>query len=72
MIPIFALTADVTDDVAERVENAGMQGYISKPIDSAVLYSTLARAFENRQMPAARQRQIGSAAGDDAAGKSEK
>jgi len=32
-VPIVALTADVTDDVRERVLAAGCDGYLSKPVD---------------------------------------
>ena len=66
LIPIYALTADVTDNVAERVENAGMQGIIFKPIDSAILYSTLAQAFEDRHIVAAPQNNIAGGTKDPA------
>ena len=45
-IPIIALTADATENVWERCRNDGMNTCICKPIDSAVLYSTLAREIQ--------------------------
>lgn len=36
--PILALSANVVKGVAEKCEEAGMQGYISKPFDSDDLY----------------------------------
>ena len=46
VIPIFAMTANAfIEDVAASL-SAGMNGHISKPIDTRVLYSTLARAMK--------------------------
>ena len=45
-IPIIALTADVTGEEEERCARAGMNGCISKPIDSSRLYAKLAEVFE--------------------------
>ncbi len=42
-LPIIALTADVVGEVRQRVTEAGIDDYVSKPIDPQVLYSTLAR-----------------------------
>ncbi len=47
LIPIIALTADVTGDVEERIRNAGMQSIVTKPVDSALLFSCLAEEFKN-------------------------
>ena len=47
-IPILALTADVANDMEARIQEAGMQGFITKPIEAAVLYSRLTQAFENK------------------------
>ena len=41
--PIIALTADAMKDSKEKFLNAGMDGYISKPIDEDYLYKTLVR-----------------------------
>jgi CheY-like chemotaxis protein len=41
-LPIIALTADVFDGVRERCEEAGMEGYLSKPIDPYKLQGALA------------------------------
>ena len=49
-IPIFAMTANAfTEDVNQAME-AGMDGHIAKPIDTQILYSTLADLFQ-RQTP---------------------
>ncbi|MDD2647514.1 MAG: response regulator [Eubacteriales bacterium] len=46
-IPIFAMTANAfTEDVSAAL-SAGMNGHISKPIDTAVLYATLKRIVDN-------------------------
>ncbi|MEG1896166.1 MAG: response regulator, partial [Oscillospiraceae bacterium] len=45
-VPIYAMTANAfTEDVAQAI-SSGMNGHISKPIDTAVLFSTLAKCFE--------------------------
>jgi len=44
-LPIFALTASGQDeDVSECLE-AGMNGYLSKPIDRKALFAALREAF---------------------------
>lgn len=45
-IPIIALTADVMDNVKERCRQAGMDYFISKPLDSAKLFGILAEEFQ--------------------------
>ena len=40
-IPIIALTADVTTIDVEKCKKAGMNDYISKPVDERLLYSKL-------------------------------
>ncbi|MEI7982115.1 MAG: ATP-binding protein, partial [Bacteroidota bacterium] len=39
--PILALTANVIKGIVERCEEAGMQGYISKPFDENELYAKI-------------------------------
>ncbi len=43
VIPIIALTADVTTADVEQCKAVGMNDYISKPIDEKLLYKKLAR-----------------------------
>ena len=43
-VPLIALTADGTEQARETVAAAGMVGFVTKPIDRAVLFSTIARA----------------------------
>jgi PAS domain S-box-containing protein len=42
-VPIIALTADVTSVDVERCRAAGMNDYISKPIDDRLLYSKIVK-----------------------------
>ncbi len=42
-IPIIALTADVLGDVKPLLERAGIDDYIAKPIDTAVLRTTISK-----------------------------
>ncbi|MDD3361406.1 MAG: transporter substrate-binding domain-containing protein [Hespellia sp.] len=45
-IPIYAMTANAfTEDVNEAL-SCGMNGHIAKPIDTEILYATLAKCFE--------------------------
>ena len=45
-IPIIALTADAYDDLEAKCLNAGMDGYLKKPIDTEELFRVLAREFD--------------------------
>ena len=47
-VPIIALTADVTEDVNERCERAGMNYCVSKPLDAALLFGILAEEFQKQ------------------------
>jgi PAS domain S-box-containing protein len=47
-IPIIALTADVTTVDVEKCKQAGMNDYISKPVDEKILYSKI---ISNVNMP---------------------
>ena len=40
-IPIIALTADVTTVDVEKCKTAGMNDYISKPVDEKILYNKI-------------------------------
>ena len=40
-IPIIALTANAFDEDKKKAYDAGMNGYIAKPIDAKVVFSTL-------------------------------
>ena len=46
-IPIIALTADVTTVDAGKCKQAGMDDYISKPIDEKLLYSKMVTLIKN-------------------------
>ncbi|GJP66259.1 hypothetical protein CLOP_g23150, partial [Closterium sp. NIES-67] len=47
-VPIVALTADVLKGTKEKCSQAGMDGYITKPIDPNNLYSMMLRFFHAR------------------------
>lgn len=44
-IPVVALTAHCVVGEQERALEAGMDGFLTKPVDRALLVSTLARLF---------------------------
>ena len=46
-IPIMALTADVTTADVKKCKQAGMDDYIAKPIDEAILYSKMVTLIKN-------------------------
>jgi CheY-like chemotaxis protein/anti-sigma regulatory factor (Ser/Thr protein kinase) len=45
LVPILALTADTSDQVREHCRAAGMQAYLSKPIDFNELHLAIARSL---------------------------
>ena len=45
-IPIIALTADAYDDLEDKCFDAGMDGYLRKPIDTEELFRVLAKDFD--------------------------
>jgi two-component system sensor histidine kinase/response regulator len=47
-IPIIAMTAHVLKEDRERCLEAGMDDYISKPIDPQVVYKVLRRVMEDK------------------------
>ncbi len=47
-IPIIALTASVSDNTRERIQEMGMNDYISKPINPKSLHQKLAELAKNR------------------------
>ena len=48
-IPIIALTADVTTVDVEKCKAAGMNDYISKPIDEKLLYEKIIQYLPIKQ-----------------------
>ena len=45
-IPIIALTADAFDNTEEKCMQAGMDGYLKKPVDTDELFRVLAKEFD--------------------------
>ena len=44
-VPIVAMTADAFEESARRARETGMDAYVTKPIDPAALWQTLARCL---------------------------
>ena len=51
LIPIIALTADVTTVDVEKCKAVGMNDYISKPIDEKVLYTKIIKYLKKTEKP---------------------
>ena len=47
-IPIVAMTANVFDEDKKRAYEAGMNGYIAKPIDTKAIFSTLGEILQEK------------------------
>lgn len=63
--PFIALTADVTEETRRACHDAGMAGFLAKPIDAARLLDTLSAAVAEVTTPAQQQPQSVSAPGRD-------
>ena len=48
-VPIIALTANAFQEEIEHARRIGMSDYLIKPIDTEVLYQTLAEAIYGKQ-----------------------
>jgi CheY-like chemotaxis protein len=42
-VPILALTADSSDEIRARCKQAGMQAFVSKPVETAELWSFVSK-----------------------------
>jgi CheY-like chemotaxis protein len=42
-VPVIALTANYSDQVRQDCQRHGMQGFLSKPVESGDLWNTIAR-----------------------------
>ena len=42
-VPILALTANYSDEVRQQCQRSGMQGFLSKPLQSGELWSAITR-----------------------------
>jgi CheY-like chemotaxis protein len=47
-VPILALTANCADQVREQCREAGMQGFLSKPVDAKELWATVTEYLNRR------------------------
>jgi len=58
-LPIIAMTADVAPDIRDKIEEHGMNGYVSKPIDTADLYKTMIRLLGSSKTEGSRMKYRG-------------
>ena len=47
-IPILAMTADAFEEDLRRAKDAGMDDYLTKPVDANRVYAALSKAFQDR------------------------
>jgi CheY-like chemotaxis protein len=45
-IPVIAMTANAFEEDRKMVMEAGMNGYVTKPIDEAILIREIKRVYE--------------------------
>ena len=50
-IPIIAVTADVMESTKQRVKDIGMNDYLAKPVNKALLYQKITALLEEVSRP---------------------
>ena len=50
-VPILMLTANATTEALQACKDAGFDGFLTKPVEPALLLNTIADQIENRQQP---------------------
>jgi two-component system sensor histidine kinase BarA len=48
--PIFALTAEIQDDIEKKIMLAGMSVYLKKPINKKILFQTILQYTNNKKI----------------------
>jgi CheY-like chemotaxis protein len=48
--PIFALTAEIQDDIEKKIMLAGMSVYLKKPINKKILFQTILQYANNKKI----------------------
>ena len=51
-VPIVAMTADAFEESVRESREAGMDGYVTKPVDPRALYAALVAAISRRRQTA--------------------
>ncbi|UEM20151.1 response regulator [Skermanella mucosa] len=64
-LPIVALTAEATEAARRQCADAGMDAFLTKPVDPAALFATIARLVDGGARPAAPQSGAEPAPGQD-------